>query len=124
MSEMKNILVAEHDPDNIKILSLKLESKGFHVTVAHDGEEAWRMIRQHRPDLIILDVMMPKLSGFKLAGLVKFDSKLKKIPLILLTARAQETDKVVGKEAGAYVYMTKPYDLDQLLKEMDRLLGI
>ena len=68
--------------------------------------------------------MMPKLSGFKVARLVKFDAKLKKTPLILLTARTQETDKSLGKEVGADLYLTKPYDLEHLLKEVQRLLGV
>ena len=117
------ILAADHDQDNLKVLSLKLESNGFDVVVAHDGEEALSQIRKQKPDLIILDVMMPKISGFQIARLVKFDENLKKIPLILLSARAQETDKTVGKEVGADLYITKPYDPEHLLKEVQRLLG-
>ena len=116
------ILIADHDEDNLKILSLKLETQGFKIIQARDGQEAWTMIREQKPDLLILDIMMPKISGFKLARMVKFDSKLKSIPLILLTARTEEIDKDLGTEVGADLYMTKPYDLEQLIKEVRRLL--
>ena len=116
------ILIADHDPDNLKIISLKLKAHHFEVIEAKDGEEALRLIRQEKPDVAILDVMMPKLSGFKVTRLIKFDSKLKKIPVILLTARAMETDKTLGGEMGADLYVTKPYDLDHLLQEVQRLI--
>ena len=117
------ILIADHDSDNLKILSLKLTSHGMEVIEAKNGEEALRLIRQEKPDAAILDVMMPKLSGFKVTRLIKFDSKLKQIPIILLTARAQEKDKNLGGEMGADLYITKPYDPERILQEVRRLVG-
>ncbi len=117
------VLVADDDLDNLNIIKLKLEAHGLEVVTARDGEQALRMARQAPPTLIILDVMMPKLSGFKAARLIKFDAKLKAIPLILLTARTQEADRTTGEEVGADLYLTKPFDPELLLKEVKRLLG-
>lgn len=117
------ILVADDDLDNLNIIKLKLEGNGLEVVTARDGDQALRMAREQPPALIILDVMMPKLSGFKTARLIKFDSKLKAVPLILLTARTQETDRSTGGEVGADLYLTKPFDPEHLLKEVKRLLG-
>lgn len=117
------VLVADDDLDNLNIIKLKLEGHGFQVTTARDGDQALRMAQEAPPALIILDVMMPKLSGFKAARLIKFDFKLKTVPLILLTARTQETDRSTGEEVGADLYLTKPFDPEHLLKEVKRLLG-
>ena len=118
----KVVLVADDDLDNLAVVQLKLEGHGLQVIMARDGEQALRLIREHNPDLVILDVMMPKVSGFKATRLIKFDARYRQIPLILLTARTQEADRTLGLEAGADVYMTKPFDPEQLLKEVQRLL--
>jgi len=117
------VLVADDDLDNLNIIKLKLEGHGLQVVTARDGDQALRMAREQPPALIILDVMMPKLSGFKAARLIKFDPKLKAVPLILLTARTQETDRSTGEEVGADLYLTKPFDPEHLLREVKRLLG-
>lgn len=117
------ILVADDDLDNRNIIKLKLEGHGFQVVTACDGDQALRMARETPPALIILDVMMPKLSGFKAARLIKFDAKLKAVPLILLTARTQATDRSTADEVGANLYLTKPFDPEHLLQEVKRLLG-
>lgn len=123
MNEPKTILACDDDLDTLNIIKIKLEAQqNFKVMTARDGQQALTLIRQHKPDLIILDVMMPKLSGFKVARLVKFDSKSKRIPLILLTARTQEADRSLGTSVGAELYLTKPFDPEQLLKEVLRLL--
>ena len=118
------ILVADDDLDNLNIIKLKLTAHGLDVVTARDGEQALRMARESPPSLIILDVMMPKLSGFKAARLIKFDARLSNIPLILLTARTQDTDRSTGEEVGADLYLTKPFDPEVLLKEVQRLLGM
>lgn len=117
------VLVADDDLDNRNIIKLKLEGHGFQVVTACDGDQALRMARETPPTLIILDVMMPKLSGFKAARLIKFDAKLKAVPLILLTARTQATDRSTADEVGANLYLTKPFDPEHLLQEVKRLLG-
>ena len=120
---MKTILVIDDDLDTLNIIGIKLEAQQFKVITGRDGQEALSLVRKHHPDLIILDVMMPKLSGFKAARLIKFDAKSKQIPLILLTARTQEADRTLGQEVGADVYITKPFDPENLLKEVKKLLG-
>lgn len=116
------VLAADDDLDTLNIIRMKLEAHGLKVVTARDGEEALRLVRQKAPSLIILDVMMPKLSGFKTARLIKFDSVLKGIPLILLTARTQEVDRSLGEQVGADLYVMKPFDPEQLLKDVQRLL--
>lgn len=116
------VLVADDDLDNLNIIKLKLEEHGLKVVTARDGDQALRFAREFHPALIILDVMMPKLSGFKAARLIKFDSALKTIPLILLTARTQEADRSTGHEVGADLYITKPFDPQQLLEQVQALL--
>lgn len=123
-SETKTIVVVDDDLDNLNIIKTKLEAHQMKVITARDGDQALRLIREQSPDLIIMDVMMPKLSGFKAARLVKFDPKFKGTPLILLTARTQETDRSLGLQAGADVYLTKPFDPELLLGEVKRLLGM
>ena len=120
----KTILVVDDDLDTLNILLMKFEAHGLKVVTARDGQQALRMAREQSPDLIILDVMMPKLSGFKVARLIKFDAKSRQIPLILLTARTQEADRSLGMEVGADLYVTKPFDPESVLKEVQRLLGI
>ncbi|MBI3332489.1 MAG: response regulator [Candidatus Omnitrophica bacterium] len=116
------VLVVDDDIDHLNIVRMKLESHQFKVITAKDGTEALRLIRESLPDIIVLDVMIPKLSGFKVARLLKFDAKVKQIPLILLTARTQEVDRTLGLEVGADAYITKPFDPEFLLKEIQRLL--
>lgn len=123
-SETKTVVVVDDDLDNLNIIKTKLEAHQMKVITARDGDQALRLIREGNPDLIIMDVMMPKLSGFKATRLVKFDSKFKHTPLILLTARTQEADRSLGMEAGADLYMTKPFDPELLLGEVKRLLGM
>ena len=119
---MKKILLIDDDLDTLNILRIKLEAHDYQVVTGRDGQEALSLIREHKPDLIVLDVMMPKISGFKVARLIKFDAKSKHIPLILLTARTQEADRTLGLEVGADVYVTKPFEPEALLQEVNRLL--
>ncbi len=123
-SFLKTVLAVDDDLDTLNIITLKLEAHQIKVATARDGQQALLSARESSPDLIILDVMMPKLSGFKVARLLKFDKKFRDTPLILLTARTQEADRALGNEVGADLYVTKPFDPDELLKEVQRLLGI
>jgi DNA-binding response OmpR family regulator len=91
--------------------------------VAYDGFRALDRARKEKPDLIILDVMLPGLNGYKICRLLKFDEQYKHIPIIMLTAEAQEKDRLVGEEAGADFYMTKPFAADKLIAKVAELLG-
>jgi len=103
------ILIIDDEPDLVTMVTLRLEANGYQVIFACDGQEGLGKARNEKPDLIILDLMLPKIDGYKVCRLLKFDEKYKKIPVILFTARAQESDIKVGEDVGADAYLTKPF---------------
>jgi len=109
------VVAADDDVDTLNVIKLKLEAHGLSVLTARDGQEAMLVVRRHRPSLVILDIMMPRLNGFQVARMIKFDKTLKSIPVILLTARTQAADRRLGMQVGADEYLTKPFDPQQLL---------
>ncbi len=124
MSEAKNkILIIEDEQDIITALRLRLEANGYEVISAADGAEGLSKARSENPALIILDIMLPKLDGYKIARMLKFDEKFTKIPIIMLTAKVQQSDLQRGKEAGADAYVTKPFKAEELLAEIKKLLA-
>ena len=120
--DKKKILVVDDEKGLLQTVQLRLEAAGFQVVTAADGIEGYDKARQEKPDLILLDLMLPKLDGYKVCRMLKFDQKYKSIPIILLTARAQETDKEMSKEVGADAYMTKPYDAKALMEKINELI--
>jgi len=114
--EIKKILVVDDEPDVASLLALLLKSQGYDVTSASDGPEALEKARSGKPDLILLDIMLPKLDGYKVARMLKFDENFRHIPIIMLTAKIQEKDKQIGMEMGADAYITKPFNTPQLLE--------
>ena len=120
---MKNILIVDDEQDIVESLKFVLEASGYSCYTAFDGEEGLRLAKEIMPDLIILDVMMPKINGYKISRLLKYDSKYKNIPILMITARSQEEDKLIGEETGADEYITKPFDLDDVLKQVEKYLG-
>lgn len=118
------ILVVDDYPNMVEMLSLRLKSAGFDVLASFDGIDALQKARTHNPDLILLDVLLPKLDGFKICRLLKFDEKYQHIPVIMLTSRAREIDRVTGLEMGADAYIYKPYDSAALMKKIYELLKI
>lgn len=117
------ILVADDEEAFLKALQKLLDEQGFRVVTAKDGQEAAVVIRHQRPALVIADVMMPKLDGFQLCRLIKFDKQLKSIPIILLTARSQESDRYTGRGVQANDYLTKPFKTQHLLGRINFWLG-
>jgi DNA-binding response OmpR family regulator len=109
-------------PENIEILSLRLEANGYHVESAGDGEEGLRRAREIKPDLILLDIMMPKLDGISFVRELKKDPDLRTIPVILVTAKSDTRDIVLGLEAGGDDYLTKPFDHAALLARVRSML--
>ena len=97
-------------------------ASGFEVLAAYDGQEGLDKARKEKPDLIILDLMLPKIDGFKVCRMLKFDEKYKKIPIILFTVRAQESDKQTAAEVCADAYITKPFEPQVLLDKIAELL--
>jgi len=114
----KKILVVDDEVDLVETIRFSLEVEGFETMVAYHGEEALSLARKENPDLIILDLMLPKLDGYKVCRLLKFDERYKHIPILMLTAKAQEKDRLLGKETGADDYMTKPFDIDHLMEKV------
>tara|TARA_B100001179_G_C18596170_1_gene407352 strand:- start:926 stop:1294 length:369 start_codon:yes stop_codon:yes gene_type:complete len=112
---MAEILVADDDPILVEILKFRLEGAGHSVTVASNGEEALAAVRENRPDLIVLDSMMPVLSGPEVLAELKADAELSSIPVVMLTARDGEADVIAGLEGGAAEYLTKPFIPQELL---------
>ncbi len=116
------IVAADDDVDTLNIIKLKLEANGLRVITVRDGQEAISAVRKNHPNLVILDVMMPRLNGFQVARMIKFDSQLKATPVFLLTARTQETDRSLGTKVGADEYLTKPFDPQLLLNTVTNWL--
>ncbi len=119
---MKKILIVDDEQDIVESLKFVLETSNYQCFCAYNGEDGLRLAKEIMPDLIILDVMMPKINGYKISRLLKFDNKYKNIPILMLTARSQESDKLIGEETGADEYITKPFDLDVVLKKVDEYL--
>ncbi|MCX5698451.1 MAG: response regulator [Candidatus Omnitrophica bacterium] len=118
----KTILVVDDEPQLVDLVKMRLEANNYLVLTADDGQEALEKARQDKPDLIILDLMLPKMDGYKVCGLLKADARYNKIPIILFTARAQESDRKTGKDVGADAYITKPFEPQTLLGAIKELL--
>jgi DNA-binding response OmpR family regulator len=118
------ILVADDSPNIREILQMNLEGLGYSVMVAEDGEKAVRMIAETHPDLMVVDVMMPKVNGFQICRKVKSDPHTEDMPIILLTARSQEEDVFWGKDCGADEYITKPFSTKELERTVVRLMKL
>lgn len=116
------VLIVDDEPFIVETVRFALERAGYSCLVAFDGEEAIRIARSARPGLILLDIMLPKLNGFQVCRLLKFDERYRHIPIVMLTARAQDRDRLLGREIGADAYMTKPFELPDLLREVARHL--
>ena len=107
---MRRILVVDDDKEVVRLIRAYLEQAGFEVLAAYDGETAVHVLRRERPDLLLLDLMLPGRDGWDITRLVRADPTLAHTPIIMLTARVDDTDKIVGLELGADDYVTKPYN--------------
>ena len=122
MAERSRILLVDDEPSIVKMVSKRLEVEGFEVLMAMEGEEGLTKACTEQPDLIILDLMLPKLNGYKVCTMLKQDPRYQKIPIILFTARAQEKDEKLGMECGADAYVRKPFRAQELLEKVRGLL--
>ncbi|MFA5581692.1 MAG: phosphate regulon transcriptional regulator PhoB [Paracoccaceae bacterium] len=114
-ADRPHILIVEDEPAQREVLIYNLEAEGFAVSAAESGDEALMLIEEHLPDLIVLDWMLPGVSGIEICRRLKTRSQTRKIPIIMLTARTEEADMVRGLETGADDYMLKPYSLVELI---------
>ena len=119
----KKIVLAEDEPQIARLIEFKLKKEGYDVTWRENGEEALQAIKAEKPNLILLDVMMPVMDGYEVLRRLKEDENLKSIPVIMLTARAQEKDVVKGIDMGAEDYITKPFHPAELLARVKRILA-
>jgi len=123
MMTKKKILVVEDEAELTGAIQIRLEQAGYEVLIAYDGQQALEKARGENPDLIVLDLMLPKIDGYKVCRMLKFDEKYKKIPIVMLTARAQEKDESLGYEVGADAFITKPFKYQALLSKIRELIG-
>ena len=119
----KRILIVDDEPDIVKMLELRLQVMGYETLVARDGQEGLELAKKEMPDLMILDIMMPKLDGFKVCGLLKADTRFKNIPIVMFTARGQEMDRDISKDIGADAYLNKPLNATELKDTIGKFLG-
>lgn len=119
----KTLLIADDEPNIVISVEYLMKREGFEVLVAGDGEEALAKIREHRPDIVLLDVMMPKKSGFDVCQEVRADPALSGVRILMLTAKGRETEVTKGLALGADAYMTKPFSTRDLVEKVRQLLG-
>lgn len=119
----KRILVVDDEMYIVNILDFSLESEGFRVSSASNGEQALRMAVEENFDLIVLDVMMPKIDGFEVCRALKAKEETKQVPIILLTAKDRDADRKKGEEVGCDAYMTKPFSPGRLIERVRELLS-
>ena len=118
MTDQKTILIVEDEPDTALALKDRLEMEGYRAVTAADGVEALEKLKESKPSLILSDIMMPRMNGYQLCRKIKNEAESSKIPVILLTAKGQESDKYWGDESGCNGYITKPFEMDELLNKV------
>lgn len=119
----KRVLIIEDEPGVVEMYKKRLEVAGYAVMVATDGREGLERFRAEIPDLVILDIMMPKLNGYEVCKMLKGDTRYRQVPIIMLSALDQEGDEKIGMECGADAYLTKPCPGKVLLAKMQALLA-
>jgi len=122
MKKNRQILLVEDDLYASETLKFALEAKGHKVALATNGRDALNMVNNEIPQLIILDIMMPKMDGYHFCRLLKFDARFQHIPVIIVSSKIQEADKKLGLACGGNEYITKPYDLNMLINTVEKYL--
>ncbi|MBI4684436.1 MAG: response regulator [Nitrospirae bacterium] len=118
----KKVLIVDDEPDLVELVSYNLKKEGFEVSSAADGEEALNKIRKGDFNLIVLDLMLPGIQGMELCRILRNDPKTKSLPIIMLTAKGEEVDKILGLELGADDYITKPFSPRELVARVKAVL--
>ena len=120
--ELKRVLIADDEPGIRRLIRMTLESDDYEIIEATNGDEALELARRHKPALILLDVMMPRRGGFEICRDLKTDPDTASITVVMLTARAQESDQSEGRDAGADHYVMKPFSPVALMRKVDEIL--
>ena len=118
----KTILLVEDEANLVELLKFRLENNGYNVETATDGKEGLNKIRHLRPDLVLLDIMMPKMHGYDVCKLAKSNDRTKNIPIIMLTAHAQSKDMQEAVKSGAEAFITKPFEPKELIEKIEKFL--
>lgn len=118
----KRVLIVDDQADLVELLESRLEDNDYDVLKAYDGLEALEKAHREKPDLVLLDLMLPKIDGYKVCKLLKADRERSNLPIILLSAKAQQEDIRLGREAGADAYVTKPFESEELLGRIRQLI--
>jgi CheY-like chemotaxis protein len=124
LKAIPTVLIADDEPAMRMLLAATIESEAYQVVEARDGNEAWTMIKQHKPALVLLDVQMPGRTGLEILGFIKSEPSLKSTRVILLTAKALASDVKAGMDAGADIYLTKPFSPLELLTRVEEALDL
>ena len=122
MAEKPRILLVDDEPSIVKMVAKRLEVEGFDVLVAADGQEGLTKAQTEHPDLIILDLMLPKLNGYEICTMLKQDTRYQRVPIVLFTAKTQERDEQLGMECGANAYVRKPFRAQELVEKIRSLI--
>ena len=120
---MKKILIANDRPEVVELVRVTLEGEDYQIAAASNGKEALKKARLEKPDLVLLDVVMPKMDGFEVCRKLRKDPETQEIPIIMLTAKGQEVDQEKGREVGARDYITKPFSPSALLVKIEEILA-
>ena len=118
----KKILVADDEKDIVELIAFNLEREGFAVCRSYDGLKAWERVNTEKPDLVILDLMMPELPGMEVCGRIRRQETTASLPIIMLTAKSDPVDKILGLEIGADDYITKPFHVRELIARVRAVL--
>ena len=119
---MAKLLLIDDEVQLLEMLQIRLEANGYEIVTANDGVEGIEKVKSENPDLIILDIMMPKMDGYEVCEILKNDPQYSKIPIIFLSAKAQEDNMKIGKEEGAEAFVKKPFETSDLLTKIEELL--
>ncbi|HTY13497.1 MAG TPA: response regulator [Candidatus Omnitrophota bacterium] len=116
------ILIVDDEEDIVTALSIRLKAMGYDVITAYDGMAGLSKARDEAPNLILLDIMLPKLDGYKVCRMLKFDEKYRQMPIIMITAKVADNNRKMGEEMGADAYIVKPFNPEELMSKIKELL--
>jgi len=119
----RKILLVDDEPGIQVVIRARLEAQGYEVVVAKDGQEGLDLARAESPDIVLLDLMLPKLDGYKVCRMLKFDKAFESIPIVIFSARGSDADKKLAEQVGADAYLVKPFDMNIFTQTVQRLLG-